>query len=209
MIDLLLQQNIVKKLKIQFPGYSLKLLTKVTLQENKMNKNIIALIGAAALLSACETASQKVVTGSAASSSSGSASASASSSVDKSKSLFAQAKQTAADKLIAVGDRVLFDYDSAKLDSSAKILLDGQSRFLRANTDLNFIVEGHCDERGTREYNLALGEQRATAVRDYLVIQGIDPDRIKVISYGKEKPAVVGSNSMAWSKNRRAVTIIN
>ena len=96
-----------------------------------------------------------------------------------------------------------------KPSTSPKILLDGQSRFLRANTDLNFIVEGHCDERGTREYNLALGEQRATAVRDYLVINGIDPDRIKVISYGKEKPAVVGSNSMAWSKNRRAVTIIN
>ena len=180
-----------------------------------MNKKIIALIGAVALLSACETASQKVVSGSA-SSSSGSTSSSTSSSVDKKtssvdkkKSLFAQAKQTASDKLIAVGDRVLFDYDSAKLDSSAKILLDSQSRFLRANTDLNFIVEGHCDERGTREYNLALGEQRATAVRDYLVIQGIDPDRIKVISYGKEKPAVVGSNGMAWSKNRRAVTVID
>ena len=180
-----------------------------------MNKKIIALIGAVALLSACETASQKVVSGSA-SSSSGSTSSSTSSSVDKKtssvdkkKSLFAQAKQTAADKLIAVGDRVLFDYDSAKLDSSAKIMLDAQSRFLRANTDLNFIVEGHCDERGTREYNLALGEQRATAVRDYLVIQGIDPDRIKVISYGKEKPAVVGSNGMAWSKNRRAVTVID
>ena len=121
--------------------------------------------------------------------------------------MFAQAKQTAADKLIAVGDRVLFDYDSAKLDSTSKILLDAQSRFLRANTDLNFIIEGHCDERGTREYNLALGEQRATAVRDYLVIQGIDPDRIKVISYGKEKPAVVGSNSMAWSKNLSLIHI--
>ena len=166
-----------------------------------MNKKIIAIIGAISLLSACETASQKVVSGSSAS---GSASASSSS-----KSLFASAKQTKADKLIAVGDRVLFDYDSSKLDSSAKILLDAQSRFLRANTDLNFIIEGHADERGTREYNLALGEQRATAVRDYLVIQGIDSDRIKVISYGKEKPAVVGSNTMAWSKNRRAVTIID
>ena len=165
---------------------------------------IATAISSLLLLSACETASQKVVSGTSASGSS-----SASSSVDKKKSLFAAAKQTKADKLIAVGDRVLFDYDSAKLDSSAKILLDAQSRFLRANTDLNFIIEGHCDERGTREYNLALGEQRATAVRDYLVIQGIDPDRIKVISYGKEKPAVVGSNTMAWSKNRRAVTIID
>ncbi len=171
------------------------------------NKILIATaISSLLLLSACETASQKVVTGG---TSATSGSASASSSVDKKKSLFAAAKQTKAEKLIAVGDRVLFDYDSAKLDSSAKILLDAQSRFLRANTDLNFIIEGHCDERGTREYNLALGEQRATAVRDYLVIQGIDPSRIKVISYGKEKPAVVGSNSMAWSKNRRAVTIID
>ena len=155
------------------------------------NKIIItSAIFASLFLSACETASQRALNSS-------------------SKSLFAQAKQTAADKLIAVGDRVLFDYDSAKLDSSAKILLDSQSRFLRANTDLNFVVEGHCDERGTREYNLALGEKRATAVRDYLVINGIDPDRIKVISYGKEKPAVIGSNGMAYSKNRRAVTIIN
>ena len=158
------------------------------------NKIIItSAIFASLFLSACETASQKKLNATNASPT----------------SLFSQAKQTAADKLIAVGDRVLFDYDSSKLDSSAKILLDAQSRFLRANSDLNFIVEGHCDERGTREYNLALGEQRATAVRDYLVIQGIDPDRIKVISYGKEKPAVVGSNGMAWSKNRRAVTIIN
>ena len=173
-----------------------------------MNKKIIALIGAVALLSACETASQKVVSGSTASSS-GSTSSSASSSVDKKKSLFAQAKQTASDKLIAVGDRVLFGYDSSELSQQAKLTLDKQSRFLRVNSDLTFTIEGHCDERGTREYNLALGEKRATAVRDYLVIEGISPDRIRVISYGKEKPAVVGSNDMAWSKNRRAVTTID
>ena len=164
------------------------------------NKIIItSAIFASLFLSACETASQRAMN----------TTSSNATSSSTSKSLFAQAKQTAADKLIAVGDRVLFDYDSAKLDTSAKILLDSQSRFLRANTDLNFVVEGHCDERGTREYNLALGEKRATAVRDYLVINGIDPDRIKVISYGKEKPAVIGSNGMAYSKNRRAVTIIN
>jgi peptidoglycan-associated lipoprotein len=173
------------------------------------NLKITSIILSILLLTACETASQKVMSNSSATDSKASSSSSSSSAGNANKSLFAKTKQTAADKLVAVGDRVLFDYDSASLDSSAKILLDGQSRFLRANTDLNFIVEGHCDERGTREYNLALGEQRATAVRDYLVIQGIDPDRIKVISYGKEKPAVVGSNGMAWSKNRRAVTIIN
>ena len=179
-----------------------------------MKKKFIALIGAVSLLAACETASQKVVGGSATSNANGSSASSSKVSSSKESaanksSLFGQAKETAADKLIAVGDRVLFGYDSAKLDESSKILIDAQSRFLRVNNDLNFVIEGHADERGTREYNLALGEQRATAVRDYLVIQGIDPDRIKVISYGKEKPAVVGSNSMAWSKNRRAVTIIN
>ena len=119
------------------------------------------------------------------------------------------AKETPADKLVGVGDRVLFDYDSSNLSSDAKLTLDKQSRFLRVNSDLTFTIEGHCDERGTREYNLALGEKRATAVRDYLVIEGISPDRIRVISYGKEKPAVVGSNDMAWSKNRRAVTTID
>ena len=171
----------------------------------KSNLAVIVAVLSTILLSSCETVSQKVMSKSSASDSKTRSAASGTAI----KSLFAKTKQTASDKLIAVGDRVLFDYDSASLDSSSKILLDAQSRFLRANTDLNFIVEGHCDERGTREYNLALGEQRATAVRDYLVIQGIDPDRIKVISYGKEKPAVVGSNGMAWSKNRRAVTIIN
>ncbi|MDA9170586.1 peptidoglycan-associated lipoprotein Pal [Alphaproteobacteria bacterium] len=171
----------------------------------KSNLKVIVAILSTILLSSCETVSQKVMSKSSASDSKTRSAASGTAI----KSLFAKTKQTASDKLIAVGDRVLFDYDSASLNSSSKILLDAQSRFLRANTDLNFIVEGHCDERGTREYNLALGEQRATAIRDYLVIQGIDPDRIKVISYGKEKPAVVGSNGMAWSKNRRAVTIIN
>ena len=162
------------------------------------------------LLASCETASQKAVSGAASSASSGS-SASKSDSVKKSKgsSLFAKGKESAADKLISVGDRVLFDYDSAELSNDSKLILDKQSRFLRANTDLTFTIEGHCDERGTREYNLALGEQRATAVRDYLVIEGISPDRLRVISYGKEKPAVVGSNDMAFAKNRRAVTTID
>ena len=108
-----------------------------------------------------------------------------------------------------VPDRVFFATNKSSLTTAARDTLRKQATFLRKNKDMTVTVEGHADERGTREYNLALGEQRATAVRDYLVIQGIDPDRIKVISYGKEKPAVVGSNTMAWSKNRRAVTIID
>ena len=70
-------------------------------------------------------------------------------------------------------------------------------------------IEGHCDERGTREYNLALGERRAAAARDYLLAQGVDPARIKVISYGKERPAMAGSNEASWAKNRRAATVLN
>ena len=168
------------------------------------NKKIILPIMSLFLLASCETATKNAVKGDASK-----ASASAKSSVSKSKSLFGSAKETPADKLVGVGDRVLFDYDSSNLSSDAKLTLDKQSRFLRVNSDLTFTIEGHCDERGTREYNLALGEKRATAVRDYLVIEGISPDRIRVISYGKEKPAVVGSNDMAWSKNRRAVTTID
>ncbi len=168
-----------------------------------MIKKFLLVFGALFLLASCETATQNTLKGAAekvgskASVKSGGA------------SIFGSAKQTQADKLIAVGDRVLFDYDSSELSQEAKLTLDKQSRFLRVNSDLTFTIEGHCDERGTREYNLALGEKRATSVRDYLVIEGISPDRIRVISYGKEKPAVVGSNDMAWSKNRRAVTTID
>ena len=172
-----------------------------------MVNKIIAIVGVFLLLASCETASQKAVSGSA--SSAGATKAVKKAAKTKSSSIFGKGVETPAQKLISVGDRVLFDYDSAELSNDAKLILDKQSRFLRANTDLTFTVEGHCDERGTREYNLALGEQRATAVRDYLVIEGISPDRLRVISYGKEKPAVVGSNDMAWSKNRRAVTTID
>ena len=113
------------------------------------------------------------------------------------------------DLVVNVGDRVFFETDRSDLTSAARATLQRQAAWLKLYPALSVAMEGHADERGTREYNLALGEQRATAVRDYLVIQGIDSDRIKVISYGKEKPAVVGSNTMAWSKNRRAVTIID
>ena len=170
-----------------------------------INQKIIISILSLFLLASCETATQNALKGTAGKGAAGKVSAAGTSGVSK----FGSAKQTQAEKLIAVGDRVLFDYDSSELSSEAKLTLDKQSRFLRANSDLTFTIEGHCDERGTREYNLALGEKRATAVRDYLVIEGISPDRIRVISYGKEKPAVVGSNDMAWSKNRRAVTTID
>ncbi len=108
----------------------------------------------------------------------------------------------------SVGDRVFFALDSSVLTGDAQATLDRQAAWLQANTSVNVVVEGHADERGTREYNLALGERRATAAKNYLVSAGISAGRISTVSYGKERPAVVGSDESAWSQNRRAVTVI-
>lgn len=107
-------------------------------------------------------------------------------------------------------DRVFFAYDSSALTDNAEEVLDTQVNWLnmRRHNNVNVIVQGYCDERGTREYNLALGERRANAVKNYLVSQGVAADRISVISYGKERPAVLGNNEAAWAQNRRAVTVV-
>ena len=113
------------------------------------------------------------------------------------------------DLIVNVGDRVFFNYDSSDLDGDAQELLQDQVAWLKQYSDVSIIVEGHCDERGTREYNLALGEKRAQSVKNYLISLGISSDRVSTISYGKERPAVVGSNDGAWAQNRRSVTIVN
>ena len=107
-------------------------------------------------------------------------------------------------------DRVFFAYDSSTLTANAEEVLDTQVNWLnmRKHQNVNVIVQGYCDERGTREYNLALGERRANAVKNYLVSEGVADDRISVISYGKERPAVLGNNEAAWAQNRRAVTVV-
>ena len=113
------------------------------------------------------------------------------------------------DLIVNVGDRVFFNYDSAELDNDAQELLQDQVAWLKQYSDVSVIIEGHCDERGTREYNLALGEKRAQSVKNYLISLGISSDRVSTISYGKERPAVIGSNDGAWAQNRRSVTIVN
>lgn len=105
-------------------------------------------------------------------------------------------------------DVVYFDFDSSALTDNAKEALDTQVKWLKKHNKVNVVVQGHCDDRGTREYNLALGERRANAVKNYLVSQGIAADRIETISYGKERPAVLGNNEAAWAQNRRAVTVV-
>ena len=112
------------------------------------------------------------------------------------------------DLIVNVGDRVFFDYDSAELDQDAQELLQDQVAWIKEH-GVSVTIEGHCDERGTREYNLALGEKRAQAVKNFLISLGVTSTRVTTISYGKERPAVVGSNDGAWSQNRRSVTLVN
>ncbi len=110
------------------------------------------------------------------------------------------------DFVVNVGDRVLFDLNKAVLTASAQRTLERQAAWLSQYPSVTIIIEGHCDERGTREYNLALGDRRATSAANYLVQLGVDPNRIETISYGKERPDAVGHSEAAWSQNRRAVT---
>ena len=165
-----------------------------------MFQRILAIVAATFLLAACETASQ--VSGD-------SASTSASNTASSSSASSSSADKTPAEKLAQVGDTVNFDFDSAELTVSARSTLNRQAAFLSLNPDLMIVIEGHADERGTREYNLALGDRRATAVRDYLVAKGINSARVRTVSYGKERPAVAGSDEAAWAKNRRAATVLN
>ena len=106
-----------------------------------------------------------------------------------------------------VPDRVFFATNESVLTTASRDTLRKQAAWLRKNPDVSVVLEGHADERGTREYNLALGERRANSAKDYLMTYGISSDRISVLSYGKERPVDSGSNPLAWSKNRRSVTV--
>lgn len=107
-----------------------------------------------------------------------------------------------------VADRVFFDYDSSAIDSDGQGVLSSQAAWLNQNPSVSVTLEGHCDERGTREYNIALGERRAYSAKKFLVSQGVAANRISTVSYGKERPAVVGSDEGSWAQNRRAVTVV-
>ena len=172
-----------------------------------MFQRLLVLTAVAFLFAACETA-PKATGDSAAGSASGGTSAAASSS-SSSSAAATETQMSPADKLAQVGNTVFFAFDSAELSAESKDTLDRQAAFLNVNPTLVVVVEGHADERGTREYNLALGDRRAVSVRDYLLAKGLNAARIRTVSYGKERPAVVGSTEEAWAKNRRAATVLN
>ena len=172
---------------------------------------IIKLLASALLvffLAACSTTPKDTAdsSGSGSTSTSSDVSSSAESETTESASIEPGSQE---DLIVNVGDRVFFNYDSSELDTDAQELLQDQVAWLKQYSDVSIIVEGHCDERGTREYNLALGEKRAQSVKNYLISLGISSDRVSTISYGKERPAVVGSNDGAWAQNRRSVTVVN
>ena len=113
------------------------------------------------------------------------------------------------EELIEVGDRVFFDYDESRFKNEGVETLKRQAKFLLKNQNLTVRIEGHCDQRGTREYNLALGERRAFSVKNFLVSLGVESSRISVISYGKERPQSIDENEFSWAQNRTAITVIN
>lgn len=115
---------------------------------------------------------------------------------------------TQEDLELSVGDRIYFDFDSAVLSPVAIETLDRQGAWLRQYPNIVVTVEGHADERGTREYNLAIGDRRATTVKNYLTALGVEANRVLTISYGEERPADAGNDETAWSNNRRAVTVV-
>ncbi|HEY9569235.1 MAG TPA: peptidoglycan-associated lipoprotein Pal [Thalassobaculum sp.] len=164
-----------------------------------MRMKLLSVFAAVALLAACETAPD------------GSANTGISGATSPTTATAPQGPTpgSSEDFVVNVGDRVFFAFDQSDLSTEARTTLEKQGFWLRKYPQATVTIEGHADERGTREYNLALGERRAAAARDYLVSLGIDPSRVATISYGKERPAVLGSNEEAYAQNRRAVTVIN
>jgi peptidoglycan-associated lipoprotein len=162
-----------------------------------MRLKILSMFAALLLVSACGTSTDETATAAGEGGLTGSAAAGSAT------------PGTVEDFRVNVGDRVFFGFDRFDLDGEARATLDRQAQWLQEYPNLSVIVEGHTDERGTREYNLALGERRANTVKNYLVAQGVAPSRITTVSYGKERPAVLGSSDQAWAQNRRAVTVLN
>ena len=169
-----------------------------------MFQRLLAICAVAFLFTACETASNV-----AGDSASGSSSSSATAAAAGSSSSTTEIQMSDAEKLAQVGNSVYFGFDSSELTGKAQAILDRQAAFLNVNPTMVVIIEGHADERGTREYNLALGDRRAVAVRDYLLAKGLNVARVRTVSYGKERPAVSGSTEGSWEFNRRAATVLN
>jgi peptidoglycan-associated lipoprotein len=156
-----------------------------------MKKLTIAILGAVALLSACSGTDSAVDPSASAGAGAG-----------------AQATNTVEYFNVVVGDRVFFDTDRHELTPDAQYVLSKQAQWFAANPAATAVIEGHADERGTREYNLALGARRANSARAFLIAQGVEGGRLRAVSFGKERPVALGSDANAWAQNRRGVTVV-
>lgn len=161
-------------------------------------KQLFSLFAAMVLLAACETAGGG-------SGDQGGAGGQSGQSGQAGQAGQAGGQEAASMMLTRVGDRIFFDYDKSDLKPAARSTVQGWANWLKANPGGNFTIEGHADERGTREYNLALGERRAVAIKNYLVALGVGAGRVRTISYGKERPTDPGHNTAAWAQNRRGL----
>ena len=167
-----------------------------------MRSRILSIFAVGLLLAACETAGEE-------SSESSGVGAVSTGVVVEETAIAEVAPGSQEDLLLNVGDRIFFAFDSSELDSNSQEVLKNLAAWMQANPGTTITVEGHCDNRGTREYNLALGERRANSARDFLIALGVNPDRVGTISYGKERPAVLGDFEEAWAQNRRDVFEVN
>jgi peptidoglycan-associated lipoprotein len=165
-----------------------------------MRFKVLSMFAAVLLLAACETASDQ---------SAGTAGQGGATGAGPGATRPGPRPGSQEDLVANVGDRVFYDFDKSDLKPEARRTIERWSAWLKQYPNVSVTVEGHCDERGTREYNIALGERRAAAAKNFLVSLGIDARRVATISYGKERPAVVGSNEAAWSQNRRGVLVVN
>ncbi len=175
-----------------------------------MTKKNYSLLAAVLLLAACSTASENAGTSTAEGAGNVGVSAGETTvipTLTPEEIELAEAEKLGLD--ISVGDRVFFGYDNTDLSPEARMTLESQVAWLKKYPLLTVTIEGHADERGTREYNLALGERRAISVKNYLIALGVEPERINIVSFGKERPAVLGTGEEIWQQNRRAGTVVN
>ena len=172
-----------------------------------MRSKFVSLIAVLLLVAACETAPEETMATAGEGASTGSDSGTEMSSA--AETMAGPMAGSQEDLVTNVGDRVFYDFDKAVLKPEAQRTLERQATWMKQNSRVMVSIEGHADERGTREYNLALGERRANSVKDYLVVLGVNPSRINTISYGKERPVATGSNEAAWTQNRRGVTKVS
>lgn len=170
-----------------------------------MRVKLIGLFAALLLVAACQTAPEEAAT----TAGEGAAVAAGEDAAVAALEVEGATPGSVEDFALNVGDRVFFDLDKSVLSAQGRRTLERQAEWLKLYPNKILTVEGHCDERGTREYNLALGERRSAAVKDYLTALGIDENRIETISYGKERPYALGHNEAAWDQNRRGVTVVN